>query len=172
MKEKATEKLANPARRQLLLGKQPDSPQLRLPWVTDEANFLEHCTQCEECVKVCETNIIQHDQAGYPYINFQHDECTFCQQCIDVCDQTFFLPALERDSTKPWSMKLVITDQCFALNHIFCQSCQDVCEPQAIRFYYKNAGTPAPNLATDQCHQCGACVSVCPSNAIQHLFYS
>lgn len=164
------EKLANPSRRLLFRGKVNPKQEMRLPWIIDEARFVDLCTQCQECISVCETHIIKSDDLGFPKIDFRDDECTFCQQCINVCEQPFFHPVNKRESMAAWPVRFEIKESCLAFHHVFCQSCKDGCEPQAITFHYETSSIPTPKLNIDSCNQCGACVSVCPQEAIQPCF--
>lgn len=169
------EKLANPARRQLFRGKVQKTNVLRLPWVISDAVFIEQCTQCQACVSACETKIIVRDEQGFPRIDFSKGECTFCNKCIESCDEPLFsLPIETTVQQKPWPVAFDISNNCLAKNNIYCQSCRDECEPNAIKFTYHNAGIttsiPQPNINLDDCTQCGACISTCPQTAISALF--
>jgi ferredoxin-type protein NapF len=57
---------------------------------------------------------------------------------------------------------------------VYCQSCRDECEPHAIKFTYITDGQPTsipqPQLNTDDCTQCGACIPTCPQSAITDDF--
>lgn len=164
------EKLANPARRRLFRGKVVHKKELRLPWVIDEATFIDKCTQCQDCIKACETNIIVKDDLGYPKVDFSDDECTDCKKCIDVCEQPLFKTADQIATEPAWPIKFVIKNNCFAVNKVFCQSCKDACDAGAITFSYENSSIPTPKLTHADCTQCGACVPVCPQDAIKHEF--
>ena len=53
------------------------------------------------------------------------------------------------------------------MNQVVCQSCQDTCETEAISFKYIHSKIPQPQIELDKCNGCGACVSICPQNAIE-----
>lgn len=162
-KELFMKSAAQLSRRNFLQGKVIKTHLPRLPWALDEPIFLAGCQQCNKCIEVCENRIIQRDQLGYPFVDFDHDECTFCMKCINVCPAKIFHKNREN---KPWQGKFTINQQCLASNDIYCQSCRDVCEPQAIQFSHNDSHIPAPTLNHNNCSQCGACVSVCPQDAI------
>jgi ferredoxin-type protein NapF len=67
----------------------------------------------------------------------------------------------------PWSIRASIKDSCLTYEGVWCQSCKDACDPRAISFIMAVGQVPKPLIDTDACTGCGACVSPCPSNAIQ-----
>ena len=164
------ERIENPARRRLFRGKIQNKQVLRLPWVISEKGFTDNCTQCKKCIDACETHIIVRDDLGFPNIDFSLGECTFCQKCLQICDE----PLFKTTEQKPWPIELAINDKCLAKNDIYCQSCRDECEIEAINFSYfvsgKTSSIPQPTIITDDCTQCGACISSCPQDAIKISF--
>ncbi|QOL26965.1 ferredoxin-type protein NapF [Thalassotalea sp. LPB0316] len=138
----------------------------RLPWSKSETNFTENCTQCKQCIAVCETSIIKRDRQGFPYVDFTVNECTFCQKCVEACDVDMFD---DPDKTRPWQAELEITDKCLAKSNIYCQSCRDICDAQAIKFPLLANQVPQPEIIQQDCTACGACVSTCPQEAITLL---
>jgi ferredoxin-type protein NapF len=155
------------ARRNFFRGKKVSTPAaIRLPWVIDEQHFIDNCTQCGDCVTNCEEKIIVKGDGGFPEIDFSQGECTFCQKCIDVCKQPLFVDK-RAESKTAWQLDIKIKSNCLAMNNVVCQSCQDCCEPEAISFAYILSKTPQPQIALDKCNGCGACISVCPQEAIE-----
>lgn len=155
------------ARRNLFRGRKASTPSsvIRLPWVVNEQHFIDGCTQCGDCIKSCEENIIVKGDGGFPEIDFSKGECTFCQECIEVCQQPLFIN--ERDEYQTaWQLDIEIKNNCLAMNQVVCQSCQDSCETEAISFKYLQSKTPQPQIELDKCNGCGACVSVCPQASI------
>ncbi len=162
------QQLDNPSRRRLFRGKlsQPVA-KLRLPWIIGEQDFLEHCTQCGDCLNACETKILIKDENGFPQVDFSIDECTFCGKCQSNCQQPLFIAKEQQiPPNTPWPAQLTINNSCLAENNIFCQSCQDACAIDAISFDFKQRSIPAPQVALSACNQCGACISSCPQQAI------
>jgi len=163
----ATIKMVDLARRNLFRGKKISTPSaIRLPWVIDEQHFINDCTQCGDCLKSCEENIIVKGDGGFPEIDFSQGECTFCQACIAVCKQPLFINE-RTNNQSAWRLDIKIENSCLAKNNVVCQSCQDICEPEAINFKYLLSKIPQPQIALEQCNGCGACVSICPQTAIK-----
>lgn len=160
------EKLANPARRRLFKGHYRADDTLRLPWVINEQVFIDGCTQCAQCIDVCESQILIKDDFGYPKIDFSQgqQECTFCEKCLTSCKEPLFKTS-RNDS--PWPVTLQISNKCLALSSIYCQSCADICQSGAITFGYHQSAIPEPQVDLDSCNQCGACLATCPQDAIK-----
>lgn len=89
-KSKATDRVEDLSRRRFFRGQVKTKTELRLPWVINEAVFTSGCTQCQDCINSCESNIILKDEDGFPKIDFNLGECTFCDKCIDTCQQPLF----------------------------------------------------------------------------------
>ena len=68
------ETIKNPSRRGLFRGKIRQENVLRLPWVISEQAFTQHCTQCQDCLTACETDIIVRDKQGFPKIDFSRGQ--------------------------------------------------------------------------------------------------
>jgi ferredoxin-type protein NapF len=178
-KKETSERLADPAKRNLLRGRIKTERVLRLPWVIDEPTFVTGCTQCTHCINACETNIIIKDEDGFPKVDFSLGECTFCNKCIESCEQPLFSGSFTHDSSKeitqiteppPWPATLHVSDKCLAKNNVYCQSCRDECETSVIKFNYLNSSIPQPSLNELDCTQCGACIKSCPQVAIAFNF--
>ncbi len=135
----------------------------RPPWSKTEQEFTDNCTRCDKCITACETQIIKRGEGGFPEIDFNLGECTFCQLCVDVCPE----PVFDLAQSLPWSIRASIKDSCLTYEGGWCQSCKDACDPRAISFIMAVGQVPKPLIDTDACTGCGACVSPCPSNAIQ-----
>lgn len=168
--------MEDPSRRRLFRGQVRTKNELRLPWAINEAVFTSGCTQCQDCISRCESNIIIKDEDGFPKVDFNLGECTFCNKCIDVCEQPLFSgtfsdnTSTEHNNDKAWPATLTISDKCLAKNNIYCQSCRDECETNVIKFNYVNTSIPEPSLNDVDCTQCGACIKTCPQDAIAFTF--
>ena len=166
-------------RRSLFKGQyKPTASMLLPPWSVAQANFLELCTRCSDCVTECPENILMAGSGGFPTTNFQHNECTFCGDCVSACPSG----ALSSENT-PWQQAPIISEQCLAQKGVVCRSCSDACDPEAIIFNWTNQaetnnstqtnshtpgirGVATPSVNNDLCNGCGACISICPSDAL------
>ena len=149
------------------------SSAIRPPWSVDEGQFISKCSRCDDCISACPENIITRGEGGFPEINFKSGECTFCAKCAATCKTgaiTSFGSSdeISRDPANAWNLDVNITStKCLSLNAVVCRSCGDSCEPQAINFQLKLGGVSEPIISLDDCTGCGACVSVCPVDAVQ-----
>lgn len=131
-----------------------------LPWINDAEKFIENCTQCAECITHCPEKIIVKGDGGFPNIDFTNGECTFCKKCVDACNEDIF----DLSSPEPWQKKALINDSCLANNNVYCRSCSESCETQALTFKVGLSATPQIDI--NLCTGCGACVAPCPTQAI------
>ena len=148
------------SRRAFLRGRHtPLADSRRPPWTGDD--FTDLCTRCGECVSACPEQVLAPGDGGFPQVVFRGEGCTFCGDCADACPEPVF------DLTRPafdWTAQ--VQQRCLALHGIHCQSCQDACEPTAIRFRPQLGKAPVPDIAEDLCTGCFACAAVCPEDAI------
>ena len=172
-------------RRSLFKGKyKPAAAMLLPPWSIDQADFIDLCTRCGDCVAECPENVLMPGSGGFPTTNFKQNECTFCGDCVNACPtgaltrtttphQTTGTDGSQCHESKdiPWHQAPNISDQCLAQKGVVCRSCGDACEPEAIVFNWGNPengtrGVATPSVNNDLCSGCGACISICPNNAL------
>ena len=140
---------------------------IRPPWALPEPQFLDTCTRCDACIAACPEHIITTDRGNYPVINFKAGECTFCGDCVAVCkDAALFCADHEFVDTSAWSIKAAIQPNCLAANGIECRVCGEHCESVAIRFRLTAGLVANPGIDHKLCNGCGACVAVCPVDAV------
>ncbi|RFF14637.1 4Fe-4S dicluster domain-containing protein, partial [Salmonella enterica] len=58
-------------------------------------------------------------------------------------------------------------ENCLARQSVECHRCQDSCDPMAITFRPTLSGIYQPQLDSQACNGCGACVAICPVSAIK-----
>ncbi|MCP5162252.1 MAG: ferredoxin-type protein NapF [Hahellaceae bacterium] len=155
----------NLGRRALLRGRfEPPVDALLPPWALDAGQFYEQCTRCDECISACPEQILIKGQGGFPVVDFKQGECTFCGDCEKICTSN----ALDaRTRTIPWQQTAQVDERCLALQQTVCRSCGEACEPRAIHYEWLTRGIARPVVNNDLCNGCGACVGICPTQAIQ-----
>jgi len=145
-----------------------NSDYLRPPWAIDEYHFVDSCQDCTACLKACTENIIQLDSRQQPIINFQQGECTFCGDCLSACETGALLKTSE--SQQPWTATVVLGPDCLSEQKTLCRSCGEVCEHRAIHFPLSVQGIVSPEINTEKCNGCGACIAICPTQAL-NVYY-
>ena len=137
--------------------------ELRPPWALPENVFVDRCTRCGDCIRLCPSTILIPGDGGFPTLDFRRGECTFCADCVSSC-----LPqALQKQAdAPPWQLRASIGEACLPRQGIECRSCGDFCDARAIRFTPRLGGSPIPEIDDDRCTGCGACIAPCPAIAI------
>lgn len=158
--------MVDASRRGFLRGRPRPLAEIRPPWALPEAAFIDRCTRCNDCLKACPQKILVVGDGGYPTVDFSRAECTFCADCVAACQPKALL---RQGDGVPWALKAVISDACLARRGVECRVCGDFCEARAIRFTPRLGGSPLPEVASDSCTGCGACVAPCPTRAIAVL---
>lgn len=147
-------------RRSFLFGPGETRPHGVLPpGATTES--ISMCSGCGECAASCPQKIILM-QDNRPRVDFSSGECTFCGECSARCPEAVFTTA----HAIRFDHVAGIQDSCLALNAVDCQSCRDACPETAIRFLPSRGMPFQPVLDAARCSGCGACLSVCPVQAI------
>jgi ferredoxin-type protein NapF len=59
-----------------------------------------------------------------------------------------------------------IKSDCLAHRNVFCCTCGEACEPDAIRFAPAIGRAPSPEINADACTGCGECIDICPADAV------
>jgi ferredoxin-type protein NapF len=153
-------------RRQFLRGRlRPGTLPLRPPWALAEADFTAACTRCDQCLLQCAEGILVRGSGGFPELDFSRGACSFCGACLANCEPGA-LAARQPSARNAWRQTAEIGPGCLSARGIVCRACGDACEPRAIGFRLVVGGKATPELQLARCTGCGACLSVCPVQAV------
>ena len=155
------------SRMQFLRGRfrDPDGA-VRPPWALAGDAFTDACSRCDLCLPACPTRILVRGMGGFPQVDFRRGECTFCGDCVSACPTPALDGAARLRDEAPWRVLARIADTCLAMNKVVCRTCAEACEARAIRFLPTLGGVSAPELNSETCTGCGACVVPCPVGAV------
>jgi len=156
---------------------------IRPPGAAEEAEFIERCIKCTECMMVCPTGGLQPDLAMggiesiyspvlVPRIGYCEYLCTLCGQ---VCPTDAIRELTVGEKRETVIGKAYIdTDRClpWAYN-VNCIVCEEHCptEDKAIKYHdWKEGDEPSwdgsplkkPYVIYDLCVGCGICENKCP----------
>jgi ferredoxin-type protein NapF len=136
----------------------------RPPWALPEADFVETCTACGECVRACPEKILD-TLRGLPVVNFAKGECTFCAACVESCRPGALARGAQGEGARPWTLRAQVSERCLTYQNVFCRTCLESCGVRAIRFEPRLGGAAVPEILA-ACTGCGACFAPCPAHAI------
>ena len=152
------------SRRRLFGLRKPGHSPFRPPWSIAEAQFVERCTRCDDCIVACPTGLLVRGEGGFPHADFMRGKCTFCAECAKAC----VTGALEPGAAgAPWFFAVSMSDGCLAAQNVDCRICGEVCDVDAIRFRPRIGGVPLPVVDSMSCNGCGACIAPCPTGAVR-----
>ncbi len=124
------------------------------------------CDFCEDCLNVCEAGALKKLpqklllSGDLPANKNNSNKREALSEPTDEAGSESFLP--------PWYIKASIDlNNCLSMNATICRSCGESCDDEAIKFNLKLGGIAEPVLNTASCTGCGACLSVCPVQAVK-----
>ena len=151
------------AKHQAVVPEQPAPPPVRTDWLrppgaADEALFLERCTQCGDCAKVCPYGSITfHPLNGTPVIFADQMPCYLCEDvpCIAACATEALLPVEGREQIR---MGLAVVSHRVCTAGQGCHACASQCPTDALSMDFD---TQRLVVTTERCVGCGLCEQVC-----------
>lgn len=139
---------------------------LRPPGALKEQNFLDTCSRCGECVRVCPAQCIKLDPTGSagrgaPYIVADEMPCVVCDglQCMYHCPTGALQPiplGQIRMGTAVWH-----PDTCVRSQGEDCTICVDRCPVGSVAIELVNNRIEVKPLG---CIGCGVCQHDCPTD--------
>ncbi|UCH75195.1 MAG: ferredoxin-type protein NapF [Rhodospirillales bacterium] len=139
---------------------------IRPPWSLPEDRFTALCSTCGDCVDACPSSILVRGRGGYPEVNFGRGTCDFCGACADACADACAEPAFGPRDGPPWQLAARFSSACLASQGITCRICAEWCDSRAIRFRLAVGGRALPEGDAAACTGCGACIAICPTQAV------
>jgi ferredoxin-type protein NapF len=150
--------------------------QIRPPGALPDEQFKTVCYRCGNCSKACPTDIIRSsfdpsDIMGLltPHIEFDTGYCLpECTACGNVCPSTAIRRFTKQDKQKLiMGIASIQSDKCLLSEHKECDLCYRYCTYEAVEIRSSDRELSArPEILTDICVGCGACMVVCPTLAI------
>jgi ferredoxin-type protein NapG len=131
---------------------------LRPPGAADEALFLERCTQCGDCAKVCPYGSISfHPQNGTPVIFADQMPCYLCEDvpCITACATEALLPV---EGPEQIRMGLAVVSHRVCTAGQGCHACASKCPTDALSMDFDQQRLV---VNAEHCVGCGLCEQVC-----------
>ena len=156
-------------------------PVLRPPGAVDEMRFKALCVRCGNCVRACPSRIIERqwtgDVSGFlsPVVRFpaERNSQRYCLETCHECTQSCPSGAIERLSLesknrRPIGLAVIDMPVCRISADQTCAICVDVCPQEAISLlFHRETYTNTVEVDSGICNGCGACLLVCPDDAIR-----
>jgi ferredoxin len=140
---------------------------LRPPGALPEADFLNVCIACQECIRVCPTHGLQAaflqtglSRLGMPVLMPRVGACSLGLSCDHLCEQVCPVKAILPVDHKKFQIGIAQVDHslCLAWDQgVKCLVCVEACRYQAAIPRYGKV-----TIVADKCVGCGSCESGCP----------
>jgi ferredoxin len=149
---------------------------LRPPGALPEADFMNVCIACQECIRVCPTHGLQAaflqtglSRLGMPVLMPRVGACSLGLSCNHLCEQACPVGAILPVNLQQFKIGIAQVDHslCLAWDQgVKCLVCVEACRYQAAIPYHGKV-----TIVADKCVGCGSCESGCPvAGAAIHVF--
>jgi len=148
---------------------------LRPPGALENQSFLDTCSRCGECVRVCPAQCIKIDPAGVrgsgaPYIDANEMPCVVCDglHCMHVCPTGALVPTILADidmGTAVWHSDTCLRTRATETSSAdrACALCVEKC-PLGTFAIELNAAANQIVVKESGCIGCGVCQFECPTS--------
>ena len=140
----------------------------RPPGALPEAEFLERCHRCGNCVKNCPANAIFPLQstdtniANTPYIDPDEQPCVICDSlaCMYVCPSGALQTVYAEDIRI--GLAVFTAETCLRTKDVACTYCVDTCPIGDDAIHLTSDGVV--EVIDSGCTGCGVCQYACPTS--------
>ena len=147
----------------------------RPPFAIDELSFLDQCSRCGDCLRVCLTGVIiplpekyGSRASGTPVMDLLNKACSLCEDwpCVQVCKPRALRTPIAADDSadsnqdiplRPMATAAVDVAACIPYLGPECGACADSCPVEGA---LKWAGDK-PTIDVKYCVGCGLCRQAC-----------
>jgi ferredoxin-type protein NapG len=138
----------------------------RPPGALPEKQFMETCSRCGQCERVCPAQCIRIDHSGrrgngVPFIDVDAMPCVLCDGL--ACMQTCPSGALRKTPVEEIDMGTAVWNEhlCVRSRGVECTICIDNCPIGADALSLQDNRV---HVNEDHCTGCGVCQNKCPTN--------
>lgn len=141
---------------------------LRPPGAIAEADFIEQCQSCGNCINNCPVQAIDatpaKNQAWTPTINPATNPCVLCAdlKCTHSCPSGALQPLFTANAVRMGTAQ-INTVSCTAWRGLPCRICYDVCPIPGVIELERGERSFVPSAGENPCVGCGLCLHHCPA---------